>query len=220
MITTLGRFWILDLSSTQYPIQNLNSKIPNPEPLSFHQPAFGEGGVTGAGNDKVVVHRVVRDQVRIRIVWRGGDTSTTDIPIPVGAFAELSHGTEMKARLLALARQGLDDGQIANILTAEGYRSPLHQTVLPSTVKGIRLKDRIFIKRSQSHPRHVPGFLTVPQVARMFGVTTYWVYDRIHNGTLAIARDQNTGLYLFPDEPHTLQQLKQLAAASAHPLGN
>lgn len=170
--------------------------------------------------DKVVVHRVVRDQIRMRIVWRGGDNSTTDIPIPVGAFAELSHSTEMKARLLALARQGLDDGQIANILTAEGYRSPLHQTVLPSTVKGIRLKDRIFIKRSQSHPRHVPGFLTVPQVARMFGVTTHWVYDRIHNGTLAIARDQNTGLYLFPDEPHTLEQLKQLAADSAHLLGN
>jgi DNA invertase Pin-like site-specific DNA recombinase len=171
--------------------------------------------------DKVVIHRIVRDQVRVRIVWRGGDTSTTDIPIPVGAFAELSAHAEMQARLLELARQGLDDERIAHTLTTEGYRSPLHQSVLPSTVKGLRLKHRIFVKRSQSHPRHVPGFLTVPQVARILGVPTHWVYDRIHNGTLAINRDPGVGLYLFPDEPRTLEQLKRLTTAtSPRTLGN
>ncbi len=40
--------------------------------------------------DKVVVQRTARDQVRIRIVWRGGDTTTSEIPIPVGSLAELS----------------------------------------------------------------------------------------------------------------------------------
>ena len=35
--------------------------------------------------DKVVIHRVVRDQVRTRIVWKGGDTTTVDLPIPVGS---------------------------------------------------------------------------------------------------------------------------------------
>jgi hypothetical protein len=47
------------------------------------------------------------------------------------------------------------------------------------------------------------------------------VYDRIHNGTLAINRDPGAGLYLFPDEPRTLEQLKRLTTAtSPRPLGN
>ena len=44
--------------------------------------------------DKVVIHRVVRDQVRTRIVWKGGDTTTVDLPIPVGSLAELTNGAE------------------------------------------------------------------------------------------------------------------------------
>ena len=34
--------------------------------------------------------------------------------------------------------------------------------------------------------------------------------DRIHKGTIAIARDEKTRLYLFPDEPNTLNQLQRL----------
>src|SRR5882672_6353283 len=36
--------------------------------------------------DKVVIQRVGRDQVQIRIVWRGGDVTESVIPIPVGSF--------------------------------------------------------------------------------------------------------------------------------------
>jgi len=39
--------------------------------------------------------------------------------------------------------------------------------VLPSTVQTIRLKHGIFQVRSQSHPRRIAGYLTVPQIAKV-----------------------------------------------------
>jgi hypothetical protein len=82
--------------------------------------------------------------------------------------------------------------------------------VLVSTVQGIRLRHRILRTASQSHPRTVPSQLTVPQLADTLRITRHWIYDRIHNGTIAIARDICTGLYLFPDTPDTLAGFRRL----------
>jgi len=95
--------------------------------------------------DKVVIHRIVRDQVRTRIIWKGGDTTTIDLPIPVGSLAELTHVDELVSQIVAQSLEGIDDQVIAQQLTAQGYRSPLCKTLLPSTVKTIRLKHRIFL---------------------------------------------------------------------------
>src|SRR4051794_17395622 len=70
----------------------------------------------------------------------------------------------------------------------------------------------VMLKRSQSHPRHVPGRLTIPQLAAQLGVSAHWIYDRVHNGAIAITRDEHTGLYLFPDAPSTLDRLQKLRA--------
>jgi hypothetical protein len=50
----------------------------------------------------------------------------------------------------------------------------------------------------------------LPQVAKAVGTTPHWIYDRINNGTIQIVKDTETGLYLFPDEPETLERFKQL----------
>jgi DNA invertase Pin-like site-specific DNA recombinase len=160
--------------------------------------------------DKVVIHRIVRDQVRTRIIWKGGDTTTVDLPIPVGSLAELTNAGELETQVVALSQRGIDDQVIAQQLTAQGHRSPLCTTLLPSTVKTIRLKHRIFHNRSQSHPRHIPGYLTIPQIATALELPPHWIYDRIHKGTIAINRNEATGLYLFPEEPDTLEQIKKL----------
>ena len=76
----------------------------------------------------------------------------------------------------------------------------------------IRLRHRLLRKRSQSHPRHIPGYLTVSQVARATGLTPHWIYDRIHNGTIEVVRDPETNLYLFPDKPETSTLFKGLRA--------
>ena len=162
--------------------------------------------------DKVVLHRVARDRVQVRIVWHGGATTTREIPVPVGALADLTGAAEMERLILERSTSGMTDEAIAAQLTQEGYRSPQRAVVVPSTVRTIRLRHRLLHQRSQSHPRQVAGALTVAQLARRLDVTPHWLYDRIHNRTIAVAKDPATGLYLFPDTPATLERLSALKA--------
>jgi len=161
--------------------------------------------------DKVVIHHLAHDKIQARIVWKGGETTSAIVPITVGSFRRLSSAAEMEAVILEFSKQGKTDEEIAQHLTGLGYASPKNtQAVLPSTVKTTRLKHRIFQKRCQSHPRHIPGYLTIPQIAPTLGVTAHWIYHYIRNGRIEVTRDQQTGLYLFPDQPETLDLLRQL----------
>ncbi len=169
--------------------------------------------------DKVVIHRVGRDRVHLRLVWRGGEVTIYDIPITVGSLAELSSGQELEARVLQLHAAGQSDHEIAQALTAAGLRSPLRQELLVSTVKGLRLKHRRFITCHQSHPRHIGGFLTVPQLAQRLDLSVHWFYDRIHNGQIRLQKDPATGLFLFPDHPTTLDRLARLRAGHLQHVG-
>jgi DNA invertase Pin-like site-specific DNA recombinase len=160
--------------------------------------------------DRVVVQRTAADCVRARIVWRGGDTTTTDVPVTVGSLTRLSFAEDMEKEVLQLSRQGLSDVQIAEGLTRQGFRSPHRSVVLPSTVKGIRLRHRLMVRRSQSHPRRVRGFLTLPQIAEHLRVSPHWIYDRINNGTIQVSKDAECQLYLFPDKPSTMTLFRKL----------
>jgi DNA invertase Pin-like site-specific DNA recombinase len=168
--------------------------------------------------DKVVAHRSAPDVLSVRIVWRGGETVSAMLPVTVGSLARLSGSQEMEEQIVQLTREGQSDEAIAAQLTEQGYRSPKASVVLPSTVRIIRLRHRLFVKRSQSHPRHIPGKLTVPAVARKLGITVHWIYDRIHNGTIVVSRDGDTKLYLFPDQPETITLFKQLRASKLQKL--
>jgi DNA invertase Pin-like site-specific DNA recombinase len=159
--------------------------------------------------DKVVIRRTAPDQVLTRIVWQGGATTTLQVPVTVGALTSLSNFSAMEQLIVELSQQGKLDEEIADHLTTLEYRSPKnpHQ-VLPSTVKTIRLRHRIFQKRSQSHPRQIPGHLTITQLTQTLDVSPHWFYDRINNGRIQISKDPQTGLYLFPDNPETLEKLQ------------
>jgi hypothetical protein len=148
--------------------------------------------------------------VQIRIVWKGDASTTLLTALSVGSLAELSNAKEMETHILSLTAHGLSDYQIASQLTARGYRSPMRSEVLPSTVKTIRLKHRILQTPSQSHPRRIPGYLTIPQLAKLLDIKKHWIYDRIHNGCIQMTQDAQTGLFLFPDHPDTVEQFKQL----------
>jgi DNA invertase Pin-like site-specific DNA recombinase len=160
--------------------------------------------------DKVVVHRLARDQMQARIVWKGGETTTLLIPVPIGTFKDLAGAETMERMILERSTAGILDEAIAQELTDLGYRSPMGLVVLPSTVKGIRLKHGIFHKRSQSHPRRIEGALTISQIATALDIDLHWIYDRIHNGTIQVDKDPITRLFLFPDSPTTLEQFRQL----------
>jgi DNA invertase Pin-like site-specific DNA recombinase len=168
--------------------------------------------------DKVVVQRSAPDTLQIRIVWKGGDTTTKTLSVTVGSLARLSFAADMERQILDRATEGKSDEEIATLLTAKGYHSTKHAAVLVSTVRLVRLRHRLFRKRSQSHPRHLTGYLTIPQLADRLGIKTGWLYHQIHNGTIQIARDRKTNLYLFPDQPSTITLFEQLQAGKLEKL--
>ena len=97
---------------------------------------------------------------------------------------------------------------------AHGYRSPSRPAVLPSTVKGIRLKLGLMQNRSQSHPRRIAGYLTVPQLAKALGVTPHWVYHQIKRGTVVIDKTGKIAHYqeVPMREPRKLDELAKIVA--------
>jgi hypothetical protein len=162
--------------------------------------------------DKVVLQRARRDQMHTRMVWRGGETTTFEVPVAVGALTDLPDAPEMAQPMRGLFAAGTRDDEMARPLTQHGYRSPSRPAVLPSTVKGIRLKLGLMPQRSQSHPRRRAGSLTVPQLAKALGITPHWGYHQITRGTGVIQRDAQTRRSLFPDRPATLEAFGQWRA--------
>jgi hypothetical protein len=63
---------------------------------------------------------------------------------------------------------------------------------------------------SQSHPRRVEGYLTIPQLAEKLNIPRHWISDRIHNGTIVVEKDAASKCYLFPDNLETLRQFRKL----------
>lgn len=160
--------------------------------------------------DKVVMQRVARDQVAVRVIWRGGASTDILVPVTVGAWADLSGAATMEQVILEQSARGRSDEEIAHELTSAGYRSPRAATVLVSTVRRLRQAHRLFQNRSQSHPRQIAGYLTIPQIARVLDISPHWIYHRIDTGVIQVEKDATTRLYLFPDTPETLERFRTL----------
>jgi DNA invertase Pin-like site-specific DNA recombinase len=160
--------------------------------------------------EKVVVHRLQRDTVATRIVWRGGAITTFAVPIIVGSFAELTHAAEMEQQIITLSRQGLLDDVIADRLTQQGFRSPsTPYSVLENTVRNMRLKHQIFQPRKLSNPRKIVGYLTLRAIADHLGVCSNAIRYHMKKGRILVAKHPTLGLYLFPDAPDTLSQFRR-----------
>jgi len=169
--------------------------------------------------EKVVVHRLAADLLQARVVWKGGQYTTFEVRTTVASFADLSEAEEMERLIRELFQEGLSDEEIAHHMTNLGHRSPQSPHVLTSTVKKVRYRLGLLRSCSQSHPRNMTGSLTVSQVAGKLAVSVGWVYDRIHNGRIRVAKDAATGLYLFPDEPATMERLREFKAGKIHEIG-
>ncbi len=165
--------------------------------------------------NRVILNRTQPDQVLLKIVWVSGHYSQLNVSMPVRRLEDLSDYEAMIERVNALWQQGLSDQQIADQLTGEGFRSPMDtQQVLPKTVDLIRRKNKWY--RTGYHHRHVleiEGQLTVQGLATQLGVKREWVYSKIRRGKIDasyIRRHSESGVYLFPNDPGFIAQLRTL----------
>jgi len=159
--------------------------------------------------DKVVLRRK-GDQVHTRLVWRGGEATSEEIPVTVGSFAQLSGAQEMESTILRMAKERYTDKQIAEHLTSAGYRSPRSPVVRASMVASVRRDHGTLHNENLAHPHVIPGYLRPHQLAKRLQIRPHWIYDRIKNGTIQISKDPDYRTYLFPDKPETLRRFRQL----------
>ena len=91
--------------------------------------------------EKVVAHRKEPHCVEVRIVWQEEVLGRQKkYQFLLNVFKNLPFAKDFENKVLELATAGKKDGEIAEILSKEGYRSTMRQYVLPSTVQAIRLK--------------------------------------------------------------------------------
>lgn len=160
--------------------------------------------------DKVVLDRGEHDVALARIVWRGGAITELAVKLKVNSVAKLTRGTEMRDRVLDLARNGIPDDEITTILTGEGHRSPNCATkVLAITVQGIRRAAGITVAEQRSRWDHDPNLLSPPELAARLNIPVNWLYVQIRQHRLLIER-QPSGSYLFRDDPAVLDAVRSL----------
>ena len=76
-------------------------------------------------------------------------------------------------------------------------------------VRRLRLAKRVSRYRLNARP-HRPGYLTLIQIAEKLDVSYAKIYRYIFEGKLLAKKDPSANCYLFPDNPATLAQFRQL----------
>ncbi|MCP4945029.1 MAG: recombinase family protein [Planctomycetaceae bacterium] len=160
--------------------------------------------------EKVVLKRVDEATVHVRIVWRSGETTSSNVLClkKYGRLDDMPNASSMKSRIVEMAREGKNDQEIAKQLTEQGYRGPQTPTVTIALVQRIRLANGI---RQRSCAPHREGFWTVSELARELNMKRQWIYNQIAAGRLTPTKTPEFTIHLFPKCLETLDLVKQLA---------
>ena len=194
--------------------------------LSTHLPALWESGQLTPAHKKELLRSLIRrviltrpqlDAVEAKVVWVSGAMTMLAIRPPVPHTDDLSDYDRLLTRVVALVREGYRDGEIAQRLTAEGFRSAHTATVPTSLVTRPRRQQReaSLTTRFRSHEK-VDGQWTVWGLSRALNVDWNWLYARIRAGLVPAYRHPVIGSYLIPDDAELLRRLAAQRPAHRH----
>jgi hypothetical protein len=166
--------------------------------------------------DKVVVRPSCPGTLQVRIVWKGGDSSTLDVPVTVASLSLLPFAKKMENEIVRWAKQGKHDEWIAYELQQQGYRSPQETYLSVSTVAMMRRKHAIV--RTGRRSTAPVGTLNVWQLARRTEVPASWIHVQIQRGVIKVPIDEQTGRFAFPNTLATLEKMRQLRSGRVNEL--
>jgi hypothetical protein len=160
----------------------------------------------------VVVKRPVPDRVEVKIVWVSGHFSEGIVIPPVLHPRQVTGYDTMVERTRQLWSQGDTDAQIADTLSAEGFRSARREQVLPKTILRIRKQHR-WVSRYHQHrlADKIDGMWTIHGLSGHLGVVRDWFYNRIRSGFLRepdVMRKPPYGNYLIRDDAELRERLR------------
>ncbi len=143
---------------------------------------------------------LIRDTViRVHIRWRGGATTSMELPLPLSAPDLRRTPAEIIEQVRALATEQTDM-QIAETLNARWLRSGTGKSFTRVTVRHIRTTYGI---DSLDHQLRRKGWLTAPEIARQLQVHPTTAKRFAREGVLRAVRSDDRGQVLFapPEGP-------------------
>jgi DNA invertase Pin-like site-specific DNA recombinase len=163
--------------------------------------------------DHAVLTRQAPDQVEVKVVWVSGYYTSRVVQVPTSRREDVTGYDQMVHRIGELYRQGLDDRQIAQQLSQEGFHSAHRTGVAVNAVKTIRQEAGWHHPTGPRPALKVGGWLTTAGMAARLEVERRWVHWRLKNGVIAdhyVTRDPETGNYLIADDPELIEQLRAM----------
>jgi DNA invertase Pin-like site-specific DNA recombinase len=160
--------------------------------------------------DKVILKRVTAEMCEVRMIWKGGNWTAADVPLPVATYAAMANGDALISEVLRRARAGQSDKQIAAELTATGCHAPRNKPLSVHSIERMRRQHGVHSPKAEFLLQGLAGWITLGQATQRLGEQKGWAYYLIRNKRLLIERDPEIGLYLVRDNKKVLKQLKEL----------
>jgi len=158
---------------------------------------------------RVMVSRPVPDTVEAKVVWVSGAVTVLQVHPPILRQTDVEAYPRFVERVLALGTAGYHDREIAQRLTADGFRSARSERIPGSLVGEIRrARGQISLVEQFRTQAKLDGQWTIFGLAQELAVHRNWLYTRIRNGTLPATRHPVLGHYLIPDDPDILDTLR------------
>jgi len=147
--------------------------------------------------------------VNLHIRWQGGENETIQVRLPKNQADVLRYPTEFvdRVRTLALCHP---DGEIAQLMTAEGRQSSTGKRLTIAMIRWIRWKHRI------PAPTPAPGAFSVRNIAERYGVSPHVVYYWIDRGVVTAQQRKENRPYEIMLDDATDQRLQDWVATSYH----
>ena len=132
--------------------------------------------------------------IRVHIRWKGGATTSLDVPRPHNCFELVRTPAAVIEEIRVLAT-GQTDDQIACTLNSRRYRSGTGKSFTASRVRYIR-----FAYGIESYCQHLQrsGWLTLPEIARKIGVHPHTARIYAKEGILRAVRVNGKDLLFQP----------------------
>jgi|SoiMethySBSTD1v2_1073268.scaffolds.fasta_scaffold136500_2 DNA invertase Pin-like site-specific DNA recombinase len=157
----------------------------------------------------VLVARPVPDMVEAKIVWVSGAVTLLQVHPPVLRQTDVQGYAHFVERVLALGHAGYQDREIAQRLTAEGFRGARGPRITRALVGEVRrARGQISLTEQFRTQAKLEGQWTIFGLAQELAVHRNWLYTRIRNGTLPATRHPVLGHYLIPDTPEVMTTLR------------
>lgn len=158
---------------------------------------------------RVIVTRSIPDTIEAKVVWVSGAVTPLTVHPPILRQSDMAEYEQFVARILALGVEGHQDGEIAERLTEEGFRSARRNRVTAELVGQIRrARGQISLTEQFKTQAKIDGHWTVFGLAQELDVHRNWLYARIRKGTLPATRHPVIGHYLISDDPELLANLR------------